>query len=90
MGEIVRQWQKSKWPVVLAQLLLGAVLIGVGLYNCTVSGIDPLWVSLMSSINIWDDRAGLESCWFECENNPTSAYSYPSKDQDFLYLTGYR
>ena len=47
MGEIVRQWQKSKWPVVLAQLLLGAVLIGVGLYNCTVSGIDPLWVSLI-------------------------------------------
>ena len=44
----------------------------------------------MSSINIWDDQAGLESCWFECENNPTSAYSYPSQDHDFLYLTGYR
>ena len=44
----------------------------------------------MSSINIWDDQAGLESCWFECETNPTSAYSYPSKDQDFLYLSGYR
>ena len=44
----------------------------------------------MSSINIWDDRAGLQSCWFECEDNPTSAYSFPSKDGDFLYLTGYR
>ena len=44
----------------------------------------------MSSINIWDDKAGLESCWFECENNPTSAYSYPSQDHDFLYLSGYR
>ena len=43
--EIIRQ--KSKLPVVVAQLFLGALLIAVGLYNCTVNGIDPLWVSLI-------------------------------------------
>ena len=45
--EIIRTCKKSKLPVVLAQLFLGALLIGVGLYNCTVNGIDPLWVSLI-------------------------------------------
>ena len=45
--EIIGQGQKSKLPVVVAQLFLGALLIGVGLYNCTVNGIDPLWVSLI-------------------------------------------
>jgi len=44
----------------------------------------------MSSISIWDDKAALESCWFDCESYPTSAYNYPSNDGDFIYLTGYR
>ena len=44
----------------------------------------------MSSINIWDEKAGLQSCWFDCESFPTAAYNYPSNDQDFTYLTGYR
>ena len=44
----------------------------------------------MSSISIWDDKAALESCWFDCESFPTSAYNYPSNDGDFIYLTGYR
>ena len=44
----------------------------------------------MNNINIWDDRAALESCWFDCESFPTAAYNYPSSDKDFIYLTGYR
>ena len=44
----------------------------------------------MSSLNIWDDKAALQSCWFDCESFPTSAYSYPSNDEDLVYLTGYR
>jgi len=44
----------------------------------------------MDSVSVWDDRAGLQSCWFECETYPTAAYKYPSSDADFLYLTGYR
>lgn len=47
-------------------------------------------VSSMNNINIWDDRAALESCWFDCESFPTAAYNYPSSDKDFIYLTGYR
>lgn len=39
---------------------------------------------------VWDNTAALQSCWFECETYPTSAYKYPSNDADFLYLTGYR
>lgn len=45
--EVIRSCKKNKLPAVVAQLLLGALLIGVGLYNCTVNGIDPLWVSLI-------------------------------------------
>ena len=46
--DIIHQTQKkTKLPVVVAQLFLGVLLIGVGLYNCTVNGIDPLWVSLI-------------------------------------------
>ena len=44
----------------------------------------------MDSVSVWDDRAALQSCWFECETYPTAAYKYPSNDADFLYLTGYR
>lgn len=44
----------------------------------------------MGSISIWDEEAALQSCWFDCESQPTAAYSYPSNDQDFRYLTGYR
>ena len=44
----------------------------------------------MGSISIWDEEAALQSCWFDCESHPTAAYSYPSNDQDFRYLTGYR
>ena len=44
----------------------------------------------MGSVSIWDEEAALQSCWFDCESHPTAAYSYPSNDQDFRYLTGYR
>ena len=37
----------KKLCLLVLQLLLGALLVVVGLYNCTVSGIDPLWVSLI-------------------------------------------
>ena len=38
---------KDKLPVVIIQLLISITLIAVGLYNCTVYGIDSLWVSLV-------------------------------------------
>jgi len=44
----------------------------------------------MDSVSVWDERAALQSCWFECETYPTAAYKYPSNDADFLFLTGYR
>ena len=44
----------------------------------------------MGAISIWDEEAALQSCWFDCESHPTAAYSYPSNDGDFRYLTGYR
>ena len=37
----------KKLFIVILQILLGVILISVGLYNCTVNGIDPLWVSLI-------------------------------------------
>ena len=38
---------KDKLPLLIVQLLISIALIVVGLYNCTVYGIDSLWVSLI-------------------------------------------
>jgi len=43
----------------------------------------------MDSVSVWDEGAALQSCWLDCEAYPTSAYRYPSNDEDFLYLSGY-
>lgn len=39
--------KRDKLLLVIIQLLISVTLIGVGLYNCTVNGINPLWVSLI-------------------------------------------
>ena len=47
---IVGEWKKKnteKLLLVIIQLLISATLIVVGLYNCTVYGINALWVSLI-------------------------------------------
>jgi len=43
----------------------------------------------VDSVSVWDEEAALQSCWLDCEASPTSAYRYPSDDNDFLYLSGY-
>ena len=39
--------KKDNIPVLIAQLIISLLLIGVGLYNCTVNGIDRFWISLI-------------------------------------------